>query len=570
MPYLGKVLVHLHAPDADGGGPSVVIVPPFGWEDVSSHRARRAWADRIGAGGACALRLDLPGTGDSGGGPLDPGLVAAWIDAVGRAAAHLRDLRPDQRVVAIGLGMGGLLAWAAAADGAAIDDLVLWGVPARGRALVRELKAFAALKNDEWGDGPPPADAPVLEGAFDVTGYVVADATAADLSGLDLSRLDLPDASERRILLLGRDGLPVDRRLEEHALALGCDVETDDGPGWGAMVAGPQETVAPTGVFERVDAWLAGAPAAPLGAAPDPPPMLDVLALDRAEERPWTVQRDFGTQFGILARPVGGGPAPLGLLLLNAGAVRHTGPNRMWVEAARRWAPRDVPVLRLDIEGLGDSDGDGRPYVDSAVLYEPILARQAQEAVRDLVAGDVAERWLVVGLCAGGAWAFHAVLSGGAHIPAALLVNPFAFYWDDELVTERDVDAASRLRSADGWKRVLSGQVSRERIRGVAVRALKTPFERGRRREHTEGRVGREHADLDRIAADGKRLAFLIGRDEPIYARFEREGTIAALPRWPNVELRRLPTRDHTFRAPWLQARVHAELDRFVEAERRA
>ena len=145
------------------------------------------------------------------------------------------------------------------------------------------------------------------------------------------------------------------------------------------------------------------------GGAAEPAPAagrLDELALPGAIERPWTAQRSFGRQFGIITLPEGEGDRPLGVVLLNGGAVRHTGPNRMWVEAARRWAARGVPVLRLDIEGLGDSDGDPRPYVANARLYDPDLAVQAGQAVADLVDAGVAERWLVAGLCAGASWGF--------------------------------------------------------------------------------------------------------------------------------------------------------------------
>jgi alpha/beta superfamily hydrolase len=30
----------------------------------------------------------------------------------------------------------------------------------------------------------------------------------------------------------------------------------------------------------------------------------------------------------------------------------------MWVEASRRWAALGVATLRIDLEGIGDADGD--------------------------------------------------------------------------------------------------------------------------------------------------------------------------------------------------------------------
>jgi pimeloyl-ACP methyl ester carboxylesterase len=223
--------------------------------------------------------------------------------------------------------------------------------------------------------------------------------------------------------------------------------------------------------------------------------------------------------------------------------------------------------LRFDIEGLGDSDGDGGPYVENAGLYEPALAQQVTAAIADLTQAGVADRWVVAGLCAGASWAFHAVLADADRVDAAVLINPFAFDWEDELAAEIDVVRAGRLREAGTWGRVLSGHVSGERIRHVAAHAVKTPVEWRRRRRRMQTRTQREREQLDRLRDADKRLTFLIGRDEPIYDRFRIEGLLDELDRWPNVTLHRLPTRDHTFRAPWLQAKVHSELDAAIEAE---
>src|SRR5262249_53958126 len=129
--------------DAGGaGGTAVLICPPWGWDEVTSYRARGAWATRLAAEGRPSLRVDLPGAGASPGPPADAGLADAWIDAVAGAAAWLAALPDVDRVAAIGLGLGGLLAAAAIGRGAPIDDLVLWAAPETGRAWIRELRAF--------------------------------------------------------------------------------------------------------------------------------------------------------------------------------------------------------------------------------------------------------------------------------------------------------------------------------------------------------------------------------------------------------------------------------------------
>src|SRR4051812_48548873 len=71
-------LFHDAAVGADPGSP-VLLLGPFGNADACSYRPRRDWAQRLAAAGDPTLRLDLPGTGDSAGGPRDPRLVARWI-----------------------------------------------------------------------------------------------------------------------------------------------------------------------------------------------------------------------------------------------------------------------------------------------------------------------------------------------------------------------------------------------------------------------------------------------------------------------------------------------------------
>src|SRR5882672_2630633 len=70
-------------------GTAVLIVPPWGWDETASYTGRRAWANDLAEGGHPTLRIDLPGTGESTGTAADPGLVAAWSDAVIAAAAWL-------------------------------------------------------------------------------------------------------------------------------------------------------------------------------------------------------------------------------------------------------------------------------------------------------------------------------------------------------------------------------------------------------------------------------------------------------------------------------------------------
>ena len=120
-----------------------------------------------------------------------PDCSANGSPAVTQAAEWLRSAGYE-RVVAIGIGLGGMLACRAAADGAPIDELVLWSVPARGRTMVRELRAFALLNPDRAGADE--ADPPPPEGSLETGGFLLDVETAADLG-----KLDLTQARPRRI-----------------------------------------------------------------------------------------------------------------------------------------------------------------------------------------------------------------------------------------------------------------------------------------------------------------------------------------------------------------------------------
>jgi hypothetical protein len=55
-------------------------------------------------------------------------------------------------------------------------------------------------------------------------------------------------------------------------------------------------------------------------------------------------------------------------------------------------------------------------------------------------------------------------------------------------------------------------------------------------------------------------------RAEPLYAQLGRLGQLANLERWPNLTIARYPSRDHLFRALWLQRLVHERLDRAMDS----
>ena len=450
----------LHRPEGPGRDTAVLFIPPFGWEEVCSYRILREWADRLARDGFPGLRLTLPGCGDSGGGPRDPGRVAAWTSAVSTAARALRVQTGASAVVAIGLGLGGLIACRAVTAGAPIDGLVLWATPARGRELTRQLKAFARLEASQVFAGLPDPP-PLAEGEMEVGGFILTPETQAELGAVDLSALELPHGLPRGALLLDRDGISADERLRDALTAQGVTVDTQAGEGYGEMTSHPQQSRVPEAVLTVVTGWLRSGDegAAPRQAA-DPAAVADPVAVAEAAalqvdgvdvvETPVALPQAFGDLSGILTTPREGG-SRLCLVMLNAGAIRRIGPNRMWVEAARRWAARGVTSLRLDVEAIGEADGAVSPYADDNALYVPELIPQVKAAIAQLADREVADRFVTAGLCAGAYWAMYAGLED-PRVTAALMFNSRGIVWDTGLSASRDLRRAFSQKLT--WARV--------------------------------------------------------------------------------------------------------------------
>jgi pimeloyl-ACP methyl ester carboxylesterase len=557
---------------------AVLICPPFGWDDVCSYRSRREWAAHLAASGYASLRVDLPGAGDSAGSPRDPDRLQSWIAAAESSASWLRGRTGANRVVAIGIGLGGLVLSAAWMQGAPIDDLVLWATPARGRTFVRELRAFASL--EEAGLSPNRARGGALklakrspevaaDGHLEVGGFFMSLETVRALETLDLTKLAAPNSAGRHVLMLERDGLPVDDRLRRHLEAAGVAVTIAPARGYGAMMAEPQDAVPPTEVFETVGAWLAGLSAP----ATAPPEKIDGASLVEdgqvaeletdgiaVRESPFTVHLPWGGLFGILSEPLAVSPAGICVVLLSAGAIHRIGPNRMWVEVARRWAGKGVPVLRLDFAALGDADGDSAISRDPAARYAPETIDQIRATLDALEARGVASRFILSGLCSGAYWSFRGALED-ERVTSAFMLNAAALVWDPNLENMRNLRAS--MRDARLWRRAVQGKVSR-----VRLLALLTLMRGIRTYKRTHRRAGDElELALDSLHESGKPLMLAFSEREPLHEELARDGRLARLDGWPNLTLESLPGVHHSLREIQSQQAAHEVLDRTIARE---
>jgi pimeloyl-ACP methyl ester carboxylesterase len=555
----------------NGSDTAVLLCPPFGWEEVASYRPRRVWAQSLAEAGHTAVRLGLPSTGDSGGTVNDPDRVAAWTDAVGAAAAWLRRETGARRIVAVGMDVGGMLAYRCAARGDEINDLVLWSVSARGRAVVRQLRAFSQLETERFFEGLPHPP-PLPDGELEAGGFRLSAQTVRDIAALDLASLPFAEAADRRVLMLERDGIAVDSRLHDRLTELGAVVTTAPGDGYGDMTAHPQTAQPAKAVFARVAAWLAEA-----GGTPSPrsaASRLDAVADDRMQsaedgwtETPLRLDRDGVTLSGVLtepARPAGGG---LCAVLLDTGAVRRIGPSRMWVQTARRWARRGIPTLRLDIEGIGDASGPAVAFPEDGLFHRPELLDQVRCALDALQERGVGTTFLLGGLCSGGYWSLR-LCASDERVAAAALLNCRVVAWDEGLTGGRYIRILLTQRpSLARIRRAASPQLVREMLRWlVALPARGLRALRLLRRQAASGGSETDRV-LGALRDSGRRVLFLFSEREPLSDELARSGWRQKLEQSPAISFEHIAVNDHTLRPGWAQEQAQAILDRFLDAE---
>lgn len=592
----GDTFAVLH-PAAEPRRPRVVLLcPPFGWDDMCSYRIRREWAEQLAQAGYATLRFDLPGEGDSAGDPADPGRLEAWSLAVERAAHWLRREQGAELLTAIGIGLGGMLACRAAARGAPVDELVLWSVPARGRALMRELRTFARLEQaNRLAPGEPAGDdEPADPFALVVNGYPMSAETVRDLEDLDVAELGAWAHPPRRALVLGRDGLKADARLVQALEGAGAEATVTDGPGFGAMMTEPQDARPPREVFATIDSWLesgsplqaaanTSAPAAakaPAGEAA----AADELTLEYAgatlRERPVSLEGPGGRLFGVLTEPLGE-RAQLTALLLNAGPQRRIGPNRMWVQIARRWAAKGVCTLRLDADGIGDADGDTSALGQVTAFYRPRYVEQARAAVDALAARGLPPRFVALGLCSGGYWGAQAALAD-ERVAAVIMLNPRTLVFDEwHHAVRRTRHLRERALMPSTWGRVLRGEIKLrkhvETTRTVVGRAASAPLRARQRvaarRDEQQRTAGAAYEPIeglfDALRDRGQRALLLFTGQEVLHRELAEKGVLARMERWPNLELvvKGTSAETHTLTPLWLQREVHDLVDRLLETE---
>jgi len=454
----------IHSPADNTARGAVVICPTMGLEAAYSYRAVRHLAEMLAEAGFVALRFDYDGTGDSAGTDHDPDRVQAWLESVRTVVAYARDLNVG-RVSVVGLRLGATLAAVELATSGAVDDLVLWDPCASGKSFLREQKALWSILRSErltWGIikegdpwGPRNEEGDHEEGSAEIPGVVLGAQTAADLALLTIA--DSEGALAGRLLLLARADRRVERRLSER-LAL-PHVETD-------QIAGQEELLSvsattPQETLDRIVAWMSdqGGPPVPVTVS-----SVEGAVVGRTADGRDIVERSIKLGrvglFGILTEPGGwSGESSATVLFLNAGAINHVGPGRLWTTLARHWAAMGLRCLRFDLSGIGDSPT--RPFqVDQNSFPVGGLADVAE--TRLAVSPEDETNVVLVGLCSGAYYSIESALE--QPVKALFGVNPVLHFFRatmtesgsyraDDQRGVRDRRSGSSVR---GWARALT------------------------------------------------------------------------------------------------------------------
>ena len=565
-------------------GTAVLLCPAFGWQEVCAYRGVKAWAAALAQEGYPAARLTLPSTGDSAGDAEDPGRLEAWTEAVTAAVDRLRTVTGSRRVAVIGVELGGMIAYRAQAAGAAIDDLLLWNVPARGKTLLREMRMFGRIVETLY----PEDVREESTGGLNLIGYAMSGGTVEELSALDLSKLPAPARAGRRLLILGHDGVAPDPRLLRLCEDSGATVEVADGIGYEALMAPPQGSKAPLETIAQTVAWLdRGAEDAPGPAQAIASAELRCGESDRVCETPMWLSGSRGGMFGILSEPAEGPRARTCVVLLSSGGIVHSGPNRGWVELGRRWAARGIPCLRLDLPGIGEAEADDPALLETPSLHASWREREIQMVIDQLQRRGIADRFVLGGTCSG---AYLSLRTGVADplVDGLLLVNLGAFSWSNELVIERALRdslslALGRVSSHARQLKVVDpelwAQATRDPRAGRAglssarrellLRAARQARPDRAWRVLTQSMERRERVQtrqaLTVLENRGVKTLLFLSREEPLLRQLERQGFLDRLGEWPGVTLKAGGSRDHMYRATWAQREVETALDAAVD-----
>lgn len=424
----------------DGGGRTgVLMLPAWGFEEMTIRRGWATFADLLANAGYVCLRFDWPGTADSLGDAGKDIPISDWFHAAHRAAAVLRDDFGVDRLVLVGHGIGALLAphIAAQVDASAI---VMMAPQTEGNVGLRELDIWSRMIGSFLR--LPPKES---KDRIEVAGHRLSLSLAQEIAGLRLADLPSPVSSRPALLMLrpGIDGHLWKEGLGKAGFAVTDAVYT----GWDGFLSQTAASKPPFDDFNTVRDWIE-AQAAPRRGERDTGGPRDCAPL--AGDGFTETSLRFGPQndlFGILCKPAGR-PSEAVVVLINSGDNYHIGWARMHVEFARALAREGISSFRIDTGGIGDARS-----VDGHLFYVERQIRDVIEAVETMDSMSLGPV-ILSGRCSGGYAALQAAVVEN-RVRAVVAVNTARLSLDPSETFE-EIMSAGTSSMADYKKRALS------------------------------------------------------------------------------------------------------------------
>jgi pimeloyl-ACP methyl ester carboxylesterase len=459
----------------------VILCNPFGYDTMITHYSYRHLAERLAAAGIAVLRFDYFGTGDSAGDDAAPDRVNAWLQSIDEARHFARRVSGASSTALFGLRLGGLLALAAAQT-APVDDLILLGPPASGRAYVRELRALRMLQ-PSIGAAPSKRSDSEPKGVSDDEnfGFLMTAPMREALAAIEPEKHLVRPAA--KCLIIPRDDVPgKESALVEHLRACGTEVTASKVAGYSLALRGdPYTCELPNAAWDEIIRWLK---AGHSEVEHEPLSLSTLRAASFGDVREEAVR--FQSMFGVVTEPKDrersqSARARTGIILINSGANHRIGNNRMYVRWARDWGALGYRVLRFDLAGIGDSPAPaGRPEKE---VYSPRAMPQTRAAI-DFMQARGCDRFILAGICSGAYVAFHTAVADPRVVGVALM-NPPTFHWNEgdslELRTRYTFAStqsyARATLSLATWRRAVHGDLH---VRAVATELARRALAFGR------------------------------------------------------------------------------------------
>ncbi len=236
---------------------------------------------------------------------------------------------------------------------------------------------------------------------------------------------------------------------------------------------------------------------------------------------------------GTLTEPAGRADPSLAVVIVNAGIIHRAGPNRVHVRIARRMADAGMLSFRIDMAGIGDSDGLG---TNESVDEECVLSITA--ALDLLEDRGRATRFVLFGLCAGADYALQHAGRDRRVVGVASVDPPtMPASWKAHLI--RGLRAARR---PSVWYRLVTGRYGLMRRLLTGRLRASTPNQSGSARE--QARSALRHL----VERDVRMLLLITGN---VKERYNYAGQLFDL--YPGIGLERVvrvalrPSASHTF-----------------------